>query len=174
MLIYKKIALSQWEFIQQELVRAIDLDSVKSHTGFIPFDLQLTPRLDRCLQDLDLVVEHKWIIVYPAQYISMLHTDFPDSISLKTALNLPLYNCRGSRTEFYQRSVDHPQRRVGRSDLRYYQEELVQDLYLSSFELDQPTLINTQVPHRVINSGLGVRVCVSLRFAQEPLELWSR
>jgi hypothetical protein len=45
---------------------------------------------------------------------------------------------------------------------------------LSSFELDQPTLINTQVPHRVINSGLGVRVCVSLRFAQEPLELWSR
>ena len=58
MLIYKKIALSQWEFIQQELVRAIDLDSVKSHTGFIPFDLQLTPRLDSCLHDLDLVVDH--------------------------------------------------------------------------------------------------------------------
>ena len=172
MLIYKKIDLPQWEFIQQELVRAIDLDSVRSHTGFIPFESQLTPKLDRCLQDLDLVVEHKWIIVYPVGYITMLHTDFPDSSSLKTALNLPVYNCRGSRTEFYQRSVDHPQRRVGAVNLRYYQEELCQDLYLDSFELDQPTLLNTQVPHRVI-TGSQCRVCVSLRFTREPLKLWN-
>jgi hypothetical protein len=62
---------------------------------------------------------------------------------------------------------------VGPSNLRYYQEELVQDLYLDSFELDQPTLLNTQVPHRVITSS-RVRVCVSLRFTQEPLKLWNR
>lgn len=172
MLLYKKIDLPRWESIQSELVRAVKWDKVSGHNGFIPFENLTTPLLDCTLRDLNLLIESRWIIAFRGCYTTILHTDYSESRILKTSLNLPVYNCVQSRTEFYQQSKNHDEVTLRSRGVQYFEHTLVEDLYLDQFTLDQPTLINTSVPHRVVNQGPETRVAVSIRFAREPLELW--
>jgi len=177
MLLYKKVLLPQFDTIVSELSRAIPESWIVAERGFVRFDHTVSPALVQALDQLGLVVNEEWIIVVPPNFSTQLHIDYFNPVPrFRSSLNIPLYNCGESLTEFYRckglgTEVKH--NNTTQSDgIPFIRYELDQAELIDQYSLDTACILNTQVPHRVVNWGRSSRVCISLRFAREIGDLW--
>lgn len=77
------------------------------------------------------------------------------------ALNIPVYNTEDSHTIFYESSDSH-ELQYDENRILYYVKNEVKETF--RFTLTKPTVINTTLPHGVINNGIHTRVIISWSF----------
>jgi hypothetical protein len=83
-------------------------------------------------------------------------------------VNIPLMNCEGTYTQFYRGWASAQwEIRSGVNGISVTSEEVLEE-----FQLTKPTLFLPKVPHGVINPKDTVRLMVSLRFTEDPLDLF--
>lgn len=90
------------------------------------------------------------------------YTDLDTTFDPEFAINIPLENCEGSETFFYERianeeEVFYPWHGCG--GLRHSSVRPVH-----SFELNQPALLRINVPHGVFNPHASIRTVATFRF----------
>ena len=178
MLLYKKLVLPLYDTIVSELSRAVDYDWIVKQRGFIHFDHTTCPSLVTWLAEQNLEVTEQWIIVVPPKFSTQLHVDYFNPRPLfRSSLNIPIYNCEQSRTEFYRSpglGLETAHKNTTHSDgIKFIAYSVEDAVYIDQYCLDSAYILNTQVPHRVVNDSQHSRICLSLRFARERGELWS-
>lgn len=76
----------------------------------------------------------------------------------KCALNIPIRNCEFSDTIWWK-SIEEEKLQYDYTKVAHIVENSVEEIYRST--LSVPTLINTTIPHSVVNRGSGVRITIS-------------
>ena len=160
-----------------EEIRQISLDKLKTIT-----DNYFAQHLDL---DFPFLIKGRKIVspllIYcPGNFKSpYCHKDPIDEIHYSStyALNIPLINCGNSKTTFYKdRKPLFISSKYATENTRIKYDAVVemQSIYkakeISSYVLDRPTLLNTQVFHNVINYSSEPRFAISLRFDKNPVE----
>lgn len=97
-----------------------------------------------------------------------IHTDLGHTQAF--ALNFPLYNCDEVYTAFYKSTKqlqDLPVEVTPDAILDIYPTESMVEI--DRYYLTQPVIINTSIPHNVINRTSDIRLAITIRWATEVL-----
>lgn len=87
------------------------------------------------------------------------------------AIQIPLTNCEGSITSFWESSAPRPKRLSTPNGHSYEHYEESTCTKLSEFKLTSPVLFDTHILHSVDNPTNEVRQAISLRFITDPWHL---
>lgn len=135
------------------------------------------PSVVRYLKSLDCspIKEVKFIYAFPDEEQTP-HIDYVDELGqLATesylALNFPVVNCAETSTCFYEpigteERIRHPGKGI-RAIISFHEHWHT----LGCYKLTTPTLINTNIYHKMINPTDQIRVSFSVRFKQDPWHL---
>jgi hypothetical protein len=86
------------------------------------------------------------------------------------AINIPLENCEDSTTSFWESSVPPiPSKTPNGYTFSTYDKNFCKKI--AEYTLDRPILLNTSVPHEVINNSNKWRRAITLRFIDDPWHL---
>jgi hypothetical protein len=120
----------------------------------------------------------KWEDIYQIALVSMLpgkhvdefpiHTDMGHAQAL--ALNFPVYNCDKVYTGFYKSKEMLEDLEIVKTPaalLDIYPTHLMEEF--DRYYLTQPAIINTSVPHTVVNLTDDIRLAVSVRWETDIL-----
>jgi hypothetical protein len=94
------------------------------------------------------------IYVTKQNYITPIHID----AGRKCALNIPISNTENSATCFYKTNDDIVLRNMGK---KLYNAVLSDTEEIFRFTLTSPALINTSIPHGVLDHGAELRIILS-------------
>ena len=123
----------------------------------------------REFEDLDYWENLCYVGVCVLQPRKMLQPHIDCSPSM-VGLNIPLLNCEGTLTRFYRGWASAQwEIQPGVNGISVKSEKVMEE-----FELRKPTLFLPKVPHGVINKRDSVRMMCSLRFTEDPLNLFFR
>ncbi len=90
------------------------------------------------------------------------YTDLDTQFNPTFAVNIPLENCEGSTTFFYQRTDDEPEVYYPWHGCGGLKHSSVKEVH--RFELNQPALLRINVPHGVFNPHAAHRTVATFRF----------
>jgi hypothetical protein len=167
-----------------------DLDEFMSHPEVKSALLVTTfslPLISRdCLRNETIeILEDKFeakinrfrMFIYPPMFITGIHIDGVPGAPTRYALNIPIANCKGTKTIFYKEKSNLEQAPVSMSwakDNSYSIPFDIRDLecITGELELDKPTVINPSVPHNVYSPIGQQRSILSFRFTNfaKPIE----
>ena len=174
MRIYKKIEIesSTWQKICIE-INNLDIDLYKDNFNYVEtgklknqcmtlfnwmYNINLTP------------LKSAIIITKPHLYNSTPHVDAQIN---SLALNFPIKNCIESETVFYTTMSPLETETLKKPNGANYKALKNRDwVEVGKYILDTPTIINTHIPHRIINRGSHERLALSIRFDRDPWELF--
>jgi hypothetical protein len=101
----------------------------------------------------------------------MIHVDHRTD-GLELALNIPMFNCDHSVTEFWKCKKTNPNELpedpTWRGPLFFNR---INCEKIDEYVLTQPIIFNTQIPHSVFNFSDKPRLAISLRFKEDPWHL---
>jgi hypothetical protein len=131
--------------------------------------------LDNChlfrqwINDNKLQLRVAGIIIVPPKTDNHTHIDYIHSDYSRLALNFEIENCRIPKTKLYHTDAK-PVIAYTPSKIEYWKyPEDAKFTEIAQFDLSQPVLFNTQIPHQVCNSNsYRRRVSISFRFYQDP------
>jgi hypothetical protein len=173
MFIYKKIYIESQ--IQKEIeneLATLNLDIYKEVFNYIDIDeiKKECPMLFRWILDKKLnPIKIAIIITYAGLYDTIPHVDAQIN---SLALNFPISNCEESDTIFYKTNTPLDIEILTKPNGVIYKSIKNKDwIELDRYTLDRATLINTHVPHKIINRGKNKRIALSIRFDPDPWEL---
>jgi hypothetical protein len=103
----------------------------------------------------------------------MIHKDFRPHDNNVLAINIPLFNCENSVTEFWETSENST--RVGHTSngSPYIGFNRSRCKKIDEFKLTQPVLFRTDVPHSLNNYSNKNRLGISIRLVTDPWDLVS-
>jgi hypothetical protein len=93
--------------------------------------------------------------------ISPIHVDGDNDYNW--SLNIPLKNCRYTRTNFYQSNEVPVKKKSPNSDIEYSIFDPNSCTLLDSLRLSDPFLMNVSVPHSISNLTFTTRVSICIR-----------
>jgi hypothetical protein len=109
------------------------------------------------------------IITEAGFYDSIPHVDAQVNC---LALNFPIRNCDESETVFYTTKTPLETITLEKPNGVVYKSLKNKDwIEIEKYTLDSATLLNTHVPHKIINRGKNKRVALSIRFDPDPWNL---
>lgn len=107
------------------------------------------------------------LVQVPPEAISNIHIDTGKSA---LAINIPLENCKDSTTSFWESLIPPtPGKTPNGHTYSSYDKNFCKKI--TEYTLDGPILLNTSVPHEVINNSNKWRKAISLRFLDDPWNL---
>ena len=176
MLPYKLIDIPDYHHIQQDLLDMVPeiFTHVETSAVVVSSDLVLPrcPELQAWLESEGLEWDIARFFMTAPQGHLPIHIDGTEQYPKFLALNLPIQGCSNSRMNWWDQ-VELTEAK----DLKYYGDKIrhfdsPNKVLLASLALDQPALVQINVPHSVDNNQDITRVCLSIRFRQEPVHLW--
>jgi len=88
------------------------------------------------------------------------------------ALNFPVINCELVTTEFFEFIEEDITIAYSKgTNLPYYAYNSKDKKIIGCYNLNQPTLLNIRMPHRVVNDTDLERISLSFRFEKDPWHL---
>jgi hypothetical protein len=124
------------------------------------------------VQQYDLAIRSIAIINTRPQTVLSLHTDHESGSLYTIALNICIENCHNSPTKMYDLIKGTSIFKISANNKPYYAYNPEDCQYVCEFNLDQPTLFDTAIPHQVYNLTDHRRLSVSFRFSREPSKLF--
>lgn len=104
-----------------------------------------------------------------------IHIDYYGPEFVHVALNLPVFNCKNTQTNFYKNT--QPIWLDDLSETLYKKTALAVSESIceldESLELTSPYLVNVREIHGVTNPTDKMRFIISIRFKENPLHLWN-
>jgi hypothetical protein len=130
--------------------------------------------LDNCLifsewiRSSNLQIESIGIIIVAPNTNNIIHIDYTSKPVSSLALNMEIQNCRIPKTKLYL-TESTPVITYTLSNTEYckYNDDAV-FTQVGEFDLYQPVLFETQIPHQVCNQTNKRRVSISFRFSKDP------
>jgi len=101
-----------------------------------------------------------------------LHNDGNNENPKFLALNWPLLNCANTVMRWFDAKIltkNYEEEGYGIFDLY----DRANSTLLDQFEIVTPTIVNIQRPHDVVNNNPTTRIMLSLRFKEEPIEIFN-
>lgn len=96
----------------------------------------------------------------PQSYVTPVHID-----SARTcALNIPVINTENSHTVFYIPNKEYVHTTIAKRAYHLVESDVTE---IFRFTLTCPTLINTKIPHGVLDSGTDIRVILSWSISEQ-------
>lgn len=178
---FKSITLKNFDTITEKLQKRYKL----YETSLIAED-KCIESWDELKEDIpELGVEFGRLNVEPVELLLMQmqdntawepHIDYHGPENLHIALNLPIFNCAGTYTNFYKNIKPLWTNRV--KYIPAYKRELLsvnEDIceLRATLELTSPHLVNVREIHGVSNPTDKIRFILSIRFKENPLHLWN-
>lgn len=169
---YRPANLDNWEEISQEILKLVSPKAFWEKVRFEVYPLDQFQKISLLRESLQkLGLYDCWT------YVSVISTPpgnfgvHLDSKNKMLALNIPLYNCKGSSTCFFdlKDGVVIPEAKTPVQREVYYPIDENDVIEVERFELSTPAFIRINVPHTVLNPSDKTRITCSLRFNPEPI-----
>ena len=181
MIYYKPIEIENFKIIQLKVKDYIYQTNWHTNEGFNVFDkyslLQACPELESCLHNYGLLPVQFATYITHSQHMAQVHIDSSGNYdSLKCRINVPILNCEGSATEFYQGGVFQETQQIhaaGKRNVTFFKCTSTETLKkVDEIEIIKPTVIRIHIPHRVKINSLSIpRICLSIRTNRDPVFL---
>jgi len=116
----------------------------------------------------NLKIESLAVIIVPPNTNNNIHIDYTSKPVSSLALNMEIQNCIIPKTkQYFTESV--PELAYTPSNIEYfkYPDDAI-FTEVSQFDLRQPVLFETQIPHQICNPTNERRVSISFRFTKDP------
>lgn len=175
---YKKIEIDFYDEIVQDSVDYLktqkpDIYNRVQDTTYYPLNVsefkQYCPKLDAGFMRYGLVCN--WVVAYvmTENRHSPIHIDgYPQS----ARINLPLLNCKGTKTMFYSGGEFKKRTHNAKTSINAWLLSNVHGLKIAgSVEIDAPTVLLVNEPHSVRISDQLPRITLSLGFDKDPVFL---
>ena len=111
------------------------------------------------------------IVITPPYTNSPTHIDYINKDFSVLALNMEIQNCKIPKTKMYITDAQPSAIKLAHTpeNVEYWKYENNDSLKeVGEFDLTQPVLFNTQIPHQVCNQTNERRVSISFRFYEDP------
>jgi hypothetical protein len=171
---FQYITLDNIELIKDKILKFISpIENIPLGLSFINKDLALIicPELADSVRQYDLEIEN--LALYTVRIDGPIHIDYKSEKHNKCRINIPLLNCQGSTTEFF--SGGDYNRTFQPNKLSYYTNVINENVAVkvTEVEINQPTILNIQEPHRVITNKtlIGPRITLSIFTDKDPIFL---
>ena len=130
-----------------------------------PLILEQIPETQKMFDPLHITVRHISIIItYNTNVIEGIHKDYTD-VDLR--INVPIINCQGSTTNFYQTNTE-PEVRMLDNGIPYYIYDYKDCKLVDSFCLDRPAILRVRELHQVIaNKNKLPRISCTIEFKED-------
>jgi hypothetical protein len=134
--------------------------------------------LDNCPIFSQWIISNKFkirivgIVITPPYTNSPTHIDYINKDFSVLALNMEIQNCRIPKTKMYITDATPHAIKLAHTpeNVEYWKYENNDSLKeVGKFDLTQPVLFNTQIPHQVCNQTSERRVSISFRFYEDPV-----
>lgn len=173
MFIYRKIIIDdETSFLIQNELKNLDISDCVENFNYIDVDRikMHCPSLFSWMQDKKLTPVKAAIIITKSNfYDSIPHVDAQVN---SLALNFPIENCKETETIFYTTITPLETIVLKKPNGVVYKSIKNRDwVEIGKYTLDSTTLLNTHIPHKLINRGNNKRIALSIRFDPDPWEL---
>lgn len=170
---YRKIHINNYQSIISDLIENLDYDSFRDNFNYIDAAsiLEKNLNLNKWITDNNCKVNKASIIV---STLSASYADpHIDSQANSLALNFPLSNCNNSYTVFYDpNDIDSIIDDIKPNGVIYKKIKFkTSPREIARYILDQPIILNTQVPHKIFHNSQESRYAISFRFKEDPWNL---
>jgi hypothetical protein len=175
---YKKIDIDFYDDIVNDAVDYLkthkpDIYSRTTNTTYHPLDVtefkKYCTKLDAGFSKYGLTCN--WVVVYvmTQNSHSPIHVDgYPQS----ARINLPLLNCKGSKTVFYSGGEFNKRTFNSKTSIGAWLLSRIAGIRTAdSVEIDGPTVVLVNEPHSVLMSEHAPRITLSLGFDKDPVFL---
>lgn len=175
MFIYRKIIIDNetTHLIQNEL-KNLDISDCIENFNYIDISRikMHCPVLSSWMQNKNLKIFKAAIIITKNNFSNSIpHIDAQVN---SLALNFPIENCEETETIFYTTQTPLETVISKKPNGVIYKSLKNKDwIEIGKYTLDSATLLNTHVPHKLVNYGNNKRVALSIRFDPDPWELIS-
>ena len=172
---YTYIDIDHFEVIQQktlEFMKTIDVPSL----GFFWLNWhnfkKYCPEAFTCAMKFGVVTTGAALYITSRDRDSKVHVDHKPTPGYNSCrINIPIMNCNGSRTEYYRindANLTPVIQKVGTAGLPYFEDLSGTAELIDSVEINKPTLIRIDQPHRVKTNEAHVpRVCLTLKTSKD-------
>jgi hypothetical protein len=171
---FQYITLDNIDLIKDKILKFISpVENIPYGLSFINKSLVVIqcPELVDSIRQYNLEIER--LALYRADINGPIHIDYKSEKNNKCRINIPLLNCEGSITEFFSGGdytrISQP------NNLYYYTNSPSKNaaIKVAEVEVNQPTILNIQEPHRVITNKtlLGPRITLSIFTDVDPIFL---
>lgn len=173
MFIYQKIHIEH--HLAQKIadeINTLDITKCKDNFNYLDIDYARSccPELFKWLFSKKLNPIKVAVIITEARfYDSIPHIDAQTN---SLALNFPIKNCEESETVFYSTETPLETTILEKPNGVVYKSLKNKDwIEIEKYTLDSATVLNTHVPHKIVNRGKNKRVALSIRFDPDPWSL---
>lgn len=174
---YQKIKLSGWEDCAQQTMQhlADTTDILEEPRAFWN---QLDPTANANIFQLwtplfdayGFLLRELAVLIVNYEDIPIHQDRDHDSGTSKARVNIPLLNCQGTSTQFFQAHTWQPKEMVLHNGVKYIYHDQVNCKLEDSVEIDQPTVIRVQELHNVVcNQGPKPRITLSCFLTPDPV-----
>jgi hypothetical protein len=171
---YKKINIEKYDVIVSKIKLYLEskelVDTV--HTGFIPLHPSEVIRncleLQFSLNSIGLKIKSIGIYRTTRNNQSPVHIDHTP---YKSRLNIPIMNCQGSSTVFYEAEIEQVKQQ-NNFDIKYIR--CVNAVEVDRVTVDQPTILRIDHPHQVImDETRSPRICLTVGCDLDPMSMFA-
>lgn len=167
---YKEIDLDNLDVIIEKCLAYVKREETLSHAWNKLNEKALfnaCPELQLSFSKYDLICNYAAVVMVGPGSFPPPHVDGKQFASAR--INLPLMNCKGTRTEFFSNVRIEPSDAYG---LSYYIVTNTDYVLEDSFELSKATVMRVKEPHRVAVPLNGYRrLSLTLGFDKDPIFL---
>ena len=170
MLYYKYLEIDNFEIIQQKTLEYLKLNNIFDQQKFhwVQFDdlIKFCPELHTAFDRYSIKPCGAAAIVSKTKYLD-IHID---SVPYKCRINIPIANCQGSKTLFFEGGeFDVMYTHNGLPYFKLKPSSIPTLKQVAEVEIIKPTVIRVHVPHRVITNLERIpRVTLSIKFDVDP------
>lgn len=160
-----------WKYIDLDLTEVNRIkEDYRKHLPSNSYFFQEVALKNRIFMGMEI---SKPVLIQVEPYaVGRIHTDFRPNKNFgdRLAIQIPLENCEHSITEFWSSNYKPPvQYTMNGQPYNYFDKSTC--IKVSEFELTEPVIWRTDVPHSVSNSSDKPRLAISLRFKKDPWHL---
>jgi hypothetical protein len=176
---YKKIEIENLEIIQKKVLKFIKLTQPNIYfrtAGTSWNHLIISDLLSACPELVDSFAKLNLTCVFASTHVmySNLHASIHTDITpWKARINIPILNCNGTLTKFYTGEKTRQEIRTMANNKTYTVDAITNPdecVEVDAYELTQPLVIRTYVPHRVfMNTDTVPRLALSIGCNPDPI-----
>lgn len=173
MFTYKKIYIENWIQMIEEFKNVVDFPLYKEAFSYLP-NIEI---FSSCRTFNQWITSNNIQLLKAAVIVSDTSAgEYPphvDSQINSLALNFPIENCLETETQFFKLTDDDQILELAKPNGTRYKKIIFSSTpkLVDSYVLDSPTILNTHIPHKLVNTSRSSRIALSFRFVNDPWHL---
>lgn len=170
--LFKYVNIANWESIRDAILLSIPEELLTATSSSLTYPPQVT---NACRKNDNLMAEFRrlglfdfWyatgVVVVKPNSALPIHTDTGHHI---WSLNMPVLNCPGTSTVFYEGNAEPEYIPLNNGKIGYNKFLPENCTEIERFTLDRPAILRVDVPHNVVNPNDTLRIALAFRIADE-------